>query len=147
MVITHEMAVVKQICSSVAVMEDGNVVEEGSIYDVFSNPQQPITKRFIATTDGMIQAESAIKANPLPYLNGKNSRIVKLCYSDSAAGHAIVSRLSRQFDVDISIIYGNIDTLDGKPLGRMITVFSGEADNIANALNALGDYNVTAEVL
>ena len=56
-VITHEMAVVKQICNRVAVMENGRVVEEGEIFSVFSNPQMPITRRFIATTDGVARVK------------------------------------------------------------------------------------------
>ena len=45
------MAVVKEVCDKVAVMEDGRVVEQGSIVDIFSNPQHQITKNFIATTN------------------------------------------------------------------------------------------------
>lgn len=40
--ITHEMAVIKAICHRVAVMEHGKVVEEGDVYDIFANPQQPL---------------------------------------------------------------------------------------------------------
>ena len=44
-IITHEMAVIKEICDRVAVMENGKIVEEGDVYDVFANPKQPITKK------------------------------------------------------------------------------------------------------
>ena len=52
--ITHEMAVVKSICDRVAVMENGHVVEEGDVYEVFSNPQQAITKKFVNTYAGTV---------------------------------------------------------------------------------------------
>ncbi|HEY4551253.1 MAG TPA: methionine ABC transporter ATP-binding protein, partial [Bacillus sp. (in: firmicutes)] len=45
--ITHEMHVIRKICHRVAVMEDGEIVEKGSVLEVFKNPQQPITKRFV----------------------------------------------------------------------------------------------------
>ena len=45
--ITHEMHVIRKICHHVAVMEGGQIVEEGSVLEVFKNPQQPITKRFV----------------------------------------------------------------------------------------------------
>ena len=48
--ITHEMAVIKEICDRVAVMENGYVVEEGSIIDIFSKPQAEVTRNFIAST-------------------------------------------------------------------------------------------------
>ena len=47
--ITHEMSVIKAICNKVAVLEDGKVVEEGNAYDVFANPQAPITRKFISS--------------------------------------------------------------------------------------------------
>ena len=42
--ITHEMNVVKEICDRMAIMQDGKVIEEGQVYDIFSNPVQPLTK-------------------------------------------------------------------------------------------------------
>ena len=47
MLITHEMHVIRKICHRVAVMEEGKMVEQGSVLEVFKNPQQPITKRFV----------------------------------------------------------------------------------------------------
>ncbi|MDR9824151.1 ATP-binding cassette domain-containing protein, partial [Vibrio sp. FNV 38] len=59
--ITHEMAVVKSICDRVAVMENGRVVEEGNVYDVFSNPQQAITRKFVGTSSGLGKINELIK--------------------------------------------------------------------------------------
>ena len=145
-VITHEMAVVKQICSSLAVMEDGRIVERGEIYDVFSDPQMPITRRFISTVDGLDKALEEILAKPSDYCS-KHGLLVRLSYSGQSSGQAIVSMLSRRFGIDISILYGNIETLDAKPLGRMITVLSGEPQAVQGALGALGELSVKAEVI
>ena len=145
-VITHEMAVVKQICSSLAVMEDGQIVERGEIYDVFSNPRMPITRRFIGTVDGMDKALEEILASPSEYCS-RHGQLVRLSYSGQSSGQAIVSMLSRQFGIDISILYGNIETLGTKPLGRMITVLSGEKHAVDGALGALNGLGVKAEVI
>ena len=51
--ITHEMAVVKEICHRVAVMEHGRVVEQGDVFNVFADPKQEITKNFIHTTSNL----------------------------------------------------------------------------------------------
>ena len=53
-IITHEMAVVKEVCDHIAVMENGRVVENGDIVSVFSDPQQEVTKNFINTTNNTI---------------------------------------------------------------------------------------------
>lgn len=47
--VTHQIQVIQQLCNKVAVMEHGKVVEQGSVLEVFSNPQQPITKKFVRT--------------------------------------------------------------------------------------------------
>ena len=59
-IITHEMAVVKEICDHVAVMEHGRVVEKGEVFSVFANPQQPITQSFIRTTSNLQKIEELI---------------------------------------------------------------------------------------
>ena len=146
-VITHEMAVVKQICDSVAVMENGRVVETGDIYTVFSNPQMPITRRFIGTTDGVERVKDHVKDIIEPLGLSKGDVVVELSFHGSSSGHALVSNLSRTFDIDISIIYGNIEMLDGKPLGKMITVFKGPQSSIEKALSSIESDSIYAEVM
>lgn len=48
-IITHEMQVVKEICNKVAVMEEGEVIEQGSVLEIFTNPERDLTKDFIDT--------------------------------------------------------------------------------------------------
>ena len=134
--ITHEMAVVKQICTRVAVMEDGRVVEEGSIYDVFSSPQQPITGRFIRTTTHIDSVEEILRTNPASLGVGKGDVVVRYDCAGDSASQAVVSRLSREYGVDISIIFGNVEMLLGTPFGTMIVVFRGGEENVAAALEA-----------
>ena len=61
-VITHEMAVVKEICNRVAVMDHGDVVEEGEVFHVFASPKEPLTRSFIKTTSNLQKkAQKAIR--------------------------------------------------------------------------------------
>lgn len=146
-VITHEMAVVKQICSSVAVMEAGRIVESGDIYDVFSSPKMPITRRFINTTSGIDQIKRDLLSNPeaLPLPHG--SRIVEFAYRQDSAGYALISSLSREFDIDINVIYGNMEFLCKKPLGHMLTIITGNETNIADAMQKAESGGTKTEVL
>ena len=61
--ITHEMAVVKEICHRVAVMEHGRVVEQGDVFNVFADPKQEITKNFIHTTSNLQKIEELVAEN------------------------------------------------------------------------------------
>ena len=146
-VITHEMAVVKQICNTVAVMENGRIVEKGDIYSVFSNPQMPITRRFIATTDGIERARDNITEfmSSVPLSPGE--KVVQLSFHGSSSGQALVSSLSRNYGIDISILFGNMEVLHDQPLGKLLTVFRGDSDAIARALASIDGNDVQAEVL
>ena len=144
-VITHEMAVVKEICHRVAVMDGGCVVEEGSVFDVFSNPQQSVTRSFIATTSNLSKAEEFIaEGAPLVALS-PGQVIARLTFAWGNVGEAAISQLSRQFDVDANIIFANVDILEGTPLGGLVVIFSGE--RVGEAIAWLCEKNVVVEVL
>ena len=145
--ITHEMAVVKQVCTRVAVMENGCVVEEGSIYDVFSDPKQPITRRFIRTTTHIQGMEDMLANNPKALGLVKGDVVVRYDCSGDRTSQASVSRISREYGVDISIIFGNVEMLLGTPFGTMIVVFRGEDGPVKEALAAFEKTASRVEVI
>lgn len=145
--ITHEMAVVKEVCNRVAVMENGEIVERGDIYSVFSNPQKPITRRFIDTTDGVEQIKLQLSENPGALNLRSGDSVVMFAFHGESTGHALISRLSREFDIDISIIYGNVEMLAGKPLGKLVTVIRGDHESVQGALKKIEGSDVRSEVL
>ena len=123
--ITHEIAVVKEICTRLAVMDAGRVVEEGAIYDVFSQPKAELTQRFIRTTNNLARFEELLATAP-DSLNLKPGDVIaQMEFHGGSAGHALVSTLSREYGVDISIVFGNIDILQATPLGTLIVIFRG----------------------
>ena len=144
-IITHEMAVVKEICHRVAVMENGKVVETGDVYSIFSEPQQAVTRSFVATTSNLNKVEELI-ANNDPLLEVKPGEIVaRLSYGKNNVSEAAISQVSRQFGVDVSIIYSNMEILDGAPLGGLVAIISGE--QVREAVMWLSQQNVKVEVL
>ena len=146
-IITHEMAVVKEICTDVAVMENGEIVERGALYDVFSRPQAPITRRFIETTEGAEQLRAQLRQSPNALGVEPGDTVVVFSFHGESSGRALVSSLSREFDIDISILYGNVEMLAGKPLGKLITVIRGEEDSVRRALQKISGSEVDSEVL
>ncbi len=145
--ITHEMAVVKEVCDKVAVMEDGRVVEQGSIVDIFSNPQHQITKNFIATTNNLNKIDELIKDNHRITQLNENQQMVKLQYQSSNTDVALISVLSRDYGVDCSIIFGNVEIIQGQPIGTLITIFTGEDADIKKALEFTKQQGVKVEVI
>ncbi|RYV50612.1 methionine ABC transporter ATP-binding protein [Pengzhenrongella frigida] len=114
-VISHEMSVVSYLCDRVAVMEAGKVVEEGDVYTIFSSPQQPVTRRFIAT---------ALHDRPGPDVVQRlrerhRGRIVTFGVRDGHGSGTFLSEQFRAHRVDGSIVYGGITDIGAKPLGSL----------------------------
>lgn len=145
--ITHEMAVIKEICDRVAVMEKGNVVEEGNILDVFCNPQAQVTKNFIATTSNISKVYEMIE-NGSELTNIKNDGyLVKLNYNAVNTSKALISEVTRKYNVDTNIIFGNIEVIKDSPLGDLVVVFKGEKHMIEEAISYIEKHDVKVEVL
>ena len=128
--ITHQMEVVKEVCDRVAVIENGEIIEEGSMIDVFTDPQKPTTKDFVKSINNI----------ELPAL-------LQSSFIGNSAGDPIVSGMVKKFDVDINIIYGNIDSLKDIPFGTLVIEISGSAAGIKNALHYLHEQQLKVEVI
>ena len=145
--ITHEMAVVKDICDRVAVMEEGAVVESGNTVDVFSRPGEEITRNFIETASNIRKIHDLIAdENELTKINAGDQMLL-LTYSGSNAGEPLISYLSRAYGINANIIYGNIDFLKGKPLGKLVVTLSGEAEQMRQAREYIDSLGVEVEVI
>lgn len=145
--ITHEMGVIKEICDRVAVMENGNVVEQGSIIDVFSKPSAQVTKNFIATTSNISRIYEMIDEDSSLTQIQKGQCLVKLNYDAVNTSKALISEISRQFHVDTNIIFGNVEVIKDTPLGDLVVILSGEAKRIDDAIAYLEKHDVKVEVM
>lgn len=146
-VITHEMFVVKEICDRVAIMEAGRVVEKGDIIPIFVHPVQEMTRNFISTASNANKIDELIaQKHSLTQLDS-NQQLIRLQYDQNNTQEALISKISRQFGVDCSIIFGNIEILQDTPIGSITTVFTGSDDQIRQAIHFLKDDGVEVEVL
>jgi ABC-type metal ion transport system, ATPase component len=143
--ITHEMAVVKSICDRVAVMQEGHVVEEGDVYEVFSNPQQAITKKFVNTSSGMGQIDRLIQEHSS--VVNADGTLIQCTFSKDSVGEALVSDVSRRFGVDMNIILGNVELLRDNPLGGLVVLVGGEEEKRKAAIEYLRGHDVRVEVI
>lgn len=143
--ITHEMAVIKAICEKVAVIENGKVVEEGNVYDIFARPKEDITRRFVNTSSGLNHIDKLISSHSSLVETTGNSKLWKLTFEKDCVGDAIISEVSRKFNVNLSIVLANVDLIQGEPLGSMIIIISGEEENIKKAHAFLDECKVKIE--
>lgn len=145
--ITHEMAVVKEICHRVAVMEDGYVKEEGSILEIFAKPKAEITKNFIATTSNMNKIYDLIEENCELVQLKEGEQLLLLSYTTTNTKDAVISYISSVYHVTANIIFGNIELLGTSPLGRLVVILGGEAKEMEQAKQYIQESGITVEVM
>ncbi|MFV0636536.1 methionine ABC transporter ATP-binding protein [Mitsuokella sp. WILCCON 0060] len=147
-VITHEMQVIKEICDKVAVIENGVIAEQGTVLDVFTNPQKPITKEFI----------SVLLSNDLPaaFRGGEISKtpvpgaylLLRLTFIGESADDPVLAGMIRKFpEVEVSMLFGNLDQIKSTPFGRMIIGLTGPEAKIQEAIAYLRKQDLKEEVI
>ncbi|MEG0283860.1 MAG: ATP-binding cassette domain-containing protein [Erysipelotrichales bacterium] len=142
--ISHEMHVIKRICDRIAVMDEGRIIEMGDIHEVFNNPQQPLTKRFISIADNFSDLDDISKQIKDNYSNGI---LFRLLFDDDKNRQPIVSHIARELDIDISILYGAIDVINSGSLGSLIIHLNEDESKVKEVQSLLDKNNVKWEVL
>lgn len=137
--ITHEMAVVKEICDRMAIMQDGRVVEEGSVYEMFSAPQNALTKEFIRDVVSVDVPEEILEKC--------TGRIVKITFKGAVAGEGIISDMIQQFDVKGNFLHGLIEYIQEQPLGIFVMELRGAEGEVSRALSYMASQEVKVEVI
>ncbi len=134
--ITHQMEVVRDACELMAVIENGKVVEQGNVQEIFSNPKSSITKEFIIHT-------SQSKENIVRWSNDGGKYI--LHFVGKKTGEPVLSNLAKQFDVEFNIRAGGIQHVQNEEIGAMLIDFSGKKTEIKKAINFLQEQGVIVE--
>lgn len=145
--ITHEMAAVKEICSRTAVMDHGSVIEHGETFLIFADPQEKLTKDFIATTSNLKKIHALLEENPAAVPLGENDLILKLSYTERSVSEPLISAVTQKFGVLLNIVFADVDIVQGAPIGGTVAVISGSRERITEAVKYLIEKNVAVEVI
>ena len=117
--ITHEMDVIRRVCDRVAVMDAGQIVEQGSVAEVFLHPQHPTTKRFVQEDEQVDEGEQRDDFAHVP------GRIVRLTFQGDATYAPLLGTVARETGVDYSILAGRIDRIKDVPYGQLTLAVTG----------------------
>ena len=138
--ITHQMEVVKNICDRVAIMEDGKVIEENTVEDLFRRPK---TKRALSFIDSLREGTDEEILDPKDY----RGLLIRLSFLGASAREPIVSRTIKDFDIAINILSGNINKLQESNVGHLFLELIGDEDEIGRAIGFLESKDVHVEVI
>ena len=145
--ITHEMAVIKEVCHKVAVMEGGKIKEMGDVYTVFASPKSDVAREFVASTNSLHQVYELVETNS-PLLNlAEDEQLIKLTYVEDSAKENVLQEAAVQFDVKTNIFFGNIEIIQNRPLGSLVVIIKGIPGNRQGAIAYLQQCGVSVEVI
>lgn len=142
--ITHEMQVIRRICDEVAVMENGRVIEQGQVSQVFENPQHEVTRRFVKDDLNEDFEESLDALEPLD----NNAYIVRLNFNGENTTQPIVSYITKTHQIDVNILEADIKNTRNGTLGFLVIHIPFiSSENFEDFKSNLNEKHVNVEVL
>ncbi|MFT8741633.1 MAG: ATP-binding cassette domain-containing protein [Liquorilactobacillus satsumensis] len=142
--ITHEMQVISSICHNVAVMDAGKIIERGPVTKISARPQQKLTADFVETATNVKEALTRIlKQNSV----SERKLLIYLKFIGNTAQESIISSISRDFNLDINILFANIDQIDGVNIGYLIADFIGARSVILTVTEKLKAAGIAVKIL
>lgn len=130
LLITHQMQVVQMICNKVAVMENGKVVESGSVLEVFGKPQAPVTKRFVQTVINDQIPESIVS---LVKEQKEHFQVERLKFIGSSVKRPVISDICQVEGIVVNILGATVQELQENVMCVFILQLIGSEDKIREA--------------
>ena len=138
--ITHQMEVVKEVCNKVAIMSEGRIVEEGGVHHIFADPKNEITKELISYVHQQTDTE-------IDYFHHKGKKIVKVNFLGTSVQEPIISKVIKEYGIDISVLGGTIDKLATMNIGHLYLELGGDLSAQDKAIELMGTMDVIVEVI
>lgn len=135
--ITHQMEVVRDACSQVAVINEGKVVETGLVNDIFLNPKSPVTKDFISNIG--LNTNSEVPEIIRWSMDGGE---YELGFPSDQQGAPVLSNLAKKFDVQFNIRAAGVQQLPDASIGKMVVDFIGTEEEVQKAIAYLKEQNI-----
>jgi D-methionine transport system ATP-binding protein len=149
--ITHQMEVIKMICDRMAVMEGGEIIEQGAVIDVFRAPQHAVTRSMIGDViaqelpKGVLDRLRTHLAQTS--VDGSEYHVLRLAFTGNSVDQPLLSQVVRQFNLDVSILHGQIDEIQEQAFGSLAVLASGKVEDIEEAKTWMRSRGVIVEEL
>ena len=132
-VITHEMAVVEEICNRVAILEHGHMVETGTVEEVFSNPQTEAGRRLVYP--------EGVQIDHFPVAD-----VVRIAFNGGSSYEPLIASLAIDCGVKVNILGADTRNVGGQAFGTMLLGLPQDKAEAAKAMNYLkAQKDVTVE--
>jgi len=146
LLITHEMDVVKRICDCVAVISDGELIEQDTVSEVFSHPKTPLAQQFIQSTLHLDIPQDYVERLSADNKD-KTTPLLRLEFTGQSVDAPLLSQTARNFNVNSNIISAQMDYAGGVKFGIMLCEMQGATSDTETAIAWLQEQHVKVEVL
>ena len=127
-IITHQMSVVEQICTRVAILDGGEVAEEGTVSDVFSSPKSEAAKRLVYP-----------EGYQNPVMSGEDGAVIRVVFNGANATETpLIAKMAIEENIAASILAASTRSIGDKAYGNMLLGISGGKEQTQRALDYLG---------
>ena len=124
-IITHQFSVVREICTHVAIMKDGDVKEQGLVEEIFSHPKSQVAKELISKDSG-----NDVESKKLTQSEIQDGEIVRIVFSENSAFEPVIANLILTFHEPVNILKANTKNVGGVAKGEMILQFMSDSTNV-----------------
>ena len=145
--ITHQMNVVKEICDRVAVIENGEIIEQGKMFDLFTDPQKATTKEFVDSVQHNELPDFVKKLSMHDTYQSGDKAVIHLSFIGDSAGEPVISVLIKKYNVDVNILTANLENLQNTPFGTLLIELEGDESHMKQAMDYLYAMQLKIEVI
>ncbi|MBS0290499.1 MAG: ATP-binding cassette domain-containing protein [Proteobacteria bacterium] len=146
LLISHEMDVVKTICHRVGVIHQGEIIEQRSVVELFTDPHTQVAKDLVKASSRM-EIPRIIKELLQSTADNNTGTLIRIAYHGESASQPIIGYLIQQYRIDINILQGNIETIQDEIVGVLIVEIKGDKANIEKSIHFLERNGLHVEIL
>ena len=128
--ITHQIEVVKEICNKMCVINGGEIIENGFVKDIFTNPKTPLTKELLSFIPS-VDIDNSI-----------DDKTYKIFFMNDSVSTPLLSYMIRRFNIEVNILGGNIEEINADKIGYLLVKFMDSQDTVNIALQWLRNKGV-----
>lgn len=162
--ITHEMHVIQKICHRVAIIDNGEIVEEGPVIELFTSPKKGITTEFVkqvavqhysevvehsskvVAQDMLVEGKFATN-NQATYKQATNKYVLKCTFLGDKANQPIISKWIKELNIEANILEASIQHVQGYSYGTLIIEVDVPVNQLTDSVQFLESYGVEVEVI
>ncbi len=135
--ITHQMEVVRDVCDFVAVLDEGKVVEEGKVIDIFSSPKTRVTKDFLAHLSQDTSSSEIVRWS--------EGGLYTLRFKGAHTDEPVLSNITKEIGVEFNIRAGGVQNVDNVHIGTLICDIAGDKKLVEKAIAKLRENGIIVE--